>query len=131
MLYCSRFHEQPVPHACGIIRARGWFVQASYVLTGEDASYKSVVPIESFDPWNGRWGAFEIAGRVSNVDVNDGPLKAKLAKGADNTWAYTGGLNWYLNKSFKVQLNYERTNFSQRVTRDHEDVLLTRFQIAF
>ena len=73
---------------------------------------------------------------MSNVDINDGPLKAKLAKGSDNTWAYTGGLNWYLNKNFKVQFNYERTNFSHNVTfgttkRDHEDVLLTRFQIVY
>jgi phosphate-selective porin OprO/OprP len=126
----------PITHPEADERNRGWFGQASYVLTGEDASYKTVVPIDSFDPWNGRWGAFEIAGRVSTVDINDGPIKAKLAKGSDNTWAYTGGLNWYLNKAFKVQLNYERANFSQHVTfgstkRDHEDVLLTRFQIQF
>ncbi len=126
----------PITHPEAGERARGWFVQASYVLTGEDASYKTVVPIDNFDPLNGRWGAFEIAGRVSNVDVNDGPLEAKLAKGADNTWAYTGGVNWYLNKSFKLQLDYERANFSQHITFgtnkvNHEDVLLTRFQLQF
>jgi len=134
----------PITHPDADERTRGWFVQASYVLTGEDASYKAVVPIDNFDPLNGRWGAFEIAGRVSNVDVNDGPLKAKLAKGSDNTWAYTGGLNWYLNKNFKVQFNYERADFSRGVggtssafgiagtkTQKHEDVLLTRFQLSF
>jgi len=126
----------PVTHPRADERDRGWFLQASYVLTGEDASYKSVVPINAFDPLNGRWGAFEIAGRVSNVDVNTDPLNAKLARGSDNTWAYTGGLNWYLNKAFKVQLNYDRTDFSKNVAfgstkRDHEDVLLSRFQIAF
>jgi len=68
--------------------------------------------------------------------VNDGPLLAKLAKGSDNTWAYTGGLNWYLNKNFKMQFNYERANFAQHVafgatSRKHEDVLLTRFQLQF
>ena len=126
----------PVTHPEADERNWGWFTQASYVLTGEDASYKAVVPIDNFDPMNGRWGAFEIAGRVSNVDINDGPILAKLARGADNTWAYTGGLNWYLNKNFKAQFNYERANFSQNVTfgatkRDHEDVLLTRFQLQF
>jgi phosphate-selective porin OprO/OprP len=117
-------------------RTWGWFVQANYVLTGEDATYKAVAPINNFDPLNGRWGAFEIAGRVANTDINDGPIKARLARGSDNTWAYTGGFNWYLNKAFKVQLNYTRTDFSSNVAfgserRDHEDVLLTRFQIAF
>jgi len=126
----------PITHPDADERNWGWFVQANYVLTGEDASYKQVVPINNFDPLNGRWGAFEIAGRVSNVDINDGPIKAKLAKGADNTWAYTGGVNWYLNKNFKLQLNYERSNFSTNVAfgstkRNHEDVLLTRFQLAF
>ncbi len=114
----------------------GWFVQASYVLTGEDATYRTVVPIDNFDPLNGRWGAFEIAARVSNVDVNDGPIKARLARGSDDTWAYTGGVNWYLNKNFKLQFNYERADFSQNVAfgttkKDHEDVLLTQFQIAY
>ena len=42
--------------------AKGWYVQASYVLTGEDSTFKSVTPINNFDPWQGRWGAFEIAG---------------------------------------------------------------------
>ena len=73
---------------------------------------------------------------MSNVDINDGAIKAKLAKGSDNTWAYTGGVNWYLNRSFRLQLNYERTDFSSNVTfgtgkKDHEDALLTEFQLQF
>lgn len=117
-------------------RSLGWFVQASVVLTGEDASYKTVVPINAFDPAQGRWGAFEIAGRVSNVDLGDEALGAKLAKGTNEAWAYTAGLNWYLNKAFKLQFNYERTDFDGKPkfgtnTRDHEDVLITRFQIAY
>jgi len=115
---------------------KGWFAQASWVITGEDASYRTVVPINNFDPMNGRWGAFEIAGRISNVDLNDDAIKAKLAKGTDEAWAYTGGLNWYFNKAFKVQFNYERTDFDGKpkfgtTALRHEDVLLTRFQIQF
>lgn len=114
----------------------GWFVQASWVLTGEEASYKMVTPINNFDPWNGRWGAFEIAGRVSNINLDDDAIDAKLATGTDEAWAYTAGLNWYFNRAFKIQFNYERTDFDGKPTfsgkaRDHEDVLLTRFAIAF
>jgi phosphate-selective porin OprO and OprP len=114
----------------------GWFVQASWVLTGEQASYKMVTPINGFDPLNGRWGAFEIAGRVSNLNVDDDALEAGLAAGTDEAWAYTAGLNWYFNKAFKIQFNYERTDFDGKPTfsgrrQDHEDVLLTRFQISF
>jgi len=75
-------------------------------------------------------------GRVSNVDLGDEALGAKLAKGTKEAWAYTAGLNWYLNKAFKLQFNYERTDFDGKPkfgtnTRDHEDVLITRFQIAY
>lgn len=76
------------------------------------------------------------AGRVSSVSVDDDAIDAKLATGTDGAWAYTAGLNWYLNKNFEFQFNYERTDFDNEVTfsgkqRHHEDVLLTRFQLAF
>jgi phosphate-selective porin OprO and OprP len=114
----------------------GWFVQASWVITDEDATYKMVTPINNFDPLNGRWGAFEIAARVSQVNIDDDAIDAKLATGTDGAWAYTAGLNWYLNKNFKFQLNYERTDFNEKVTfsgekKNQEDVFLTRFQLAF
>jgi len=115
---------------------RGWFAQASWVLTGEDASYKMVTPINNFDARNGRWGAFEVAGRVSNVQLDDAAVTSKLGTGADSAWEYTGGVNWYLNRAFKLQVNYLHTDLSQKVTfagqkRDHEDVVITRFQISY
>jgi opacity protein-like surface antigen len=50
--------------------------------------------------------------------------------------AYTGGLNWCLNKNFKVQLNYEHTDFDSEITysgkaRGGEDVFITRFHIGY
>jgi phosphate-selective porin OprO/OprP len=114
----------------------GWFAQASWVITGEPASYKMVTPINNFDPFNGRWGAFEVAARASGVDIDQDTINAKLAAGTDGAIAYTGGVNWYFNKNFKIQFNYEHTEFDGKPTfsgkaQSHEDVLLTRFQIAF
>ena len=118
----------------------GWFVQASYVLTGENASYKGVVPIDNFDPRAGRWGAFEVAGRYSELNVDDDVFRLKFADpkaAVQNAAAYTAGINWYLNKAVKIQLNYEHTDFDRPVpfankkTRDHENVVLARFQLAF
>jgi phosphate-selective porin OprO/OprP len=114
----------------------GWFVQGSWVITGEEASYKMVTPINNFDPFNGRWGAFEVAARVSGLNIDDDALDAGLATGTKDALAYTGGLNWYFNRAFKIQFNYERTEFDGKPAfsghnRSHEDVLLTRFQIAF
>jgi phosphate-selective porin OprO/OprP len=117
----------------------GGFIQASYVLTGEDASYKRVVPINDFDPANGRWGAFEVALRASTVGLGRQAFNEGFASSSSsvhNATAYTVGLNWYLNNAFRFQLNYERTEFSGLINIDggqhsREDVLLAEFQIAY
>ena len=58
------------------LQNKGWQVAASYVLTGEAASYKAVVPREVFDPAANTWGAFEVVGRISQLDVDDGAFPA-------------------------------------------------------
>ena len=63
---------------------------------------------------------------VSTLDVSDHLVPRD----------FSFGLNWYLNQAVKLQLNYERTNFNRGITfgsavRDHEDVFLSRFQVAF
>jgi phosphate-selective porin OprO and OprP len=118
---------------------QGWFVQGSYVLTGEDASYKGVVPINPFDPLNGRWGAFEIAAQGSYLGVDPKAFSLGFAKRPNSTQhasTYGVGINWYLNKNFKLQADWYHTNFDTPVKfgdklRDFEDVLLTQFQIAY
>jgi phosphate-selective porin OprO/OprP len=118
----------------------GWFVQASYVLTGEDASYRAVVPINPFDPFNGRWGAFEIAARGSIVDIDPrlftlGFTTEELSTRRASNWGV--GVNWYFNKNFKLQADWEHTEFDNEIEftgddlRDHEDVILFQFQIAY
>jgi phosphate-selective porin OprO/OprP len=116
-----------------------WFVQASYVLTGEDASFKGVNPINPFDPFNGRWGAFELAARGSQMWIDQDLFREGLAdktaaaKQADN-WGI--GVNWYLNRNVRLMANWEHTWFDRYIkfggnTRDHEDAILGRFQLAF
>ena len=55
---------------------------------------------------------------------------------ASGARAFTIGMNWYLNRWLKLQLNYERTDFNRGIAfgadrRDHEDVFLSRFQVSF
>jgi len=116
-----------------------WFGQVSYVLTGEDASYKGVAPINNFDPRNGRWGAFEVAARGGQIEIDEDAFRLGFASEPTSTagaWNYGVGLNWYLNRNFKFNLNYERTTFDTPVSfggtlRDKEDVILTRFQVSY
>lgn len=131
-----------------------WQLAGSWVLTGEDASYKSVKPKVNFDPLNGTWGAFELTARYGQLDVDDdafsGITTATAAGGLGTAFAdprqaasearsWGTGLNWYFNKNFKLNLNYEHTWFegggggTVRSPRDRETekVVLTRVQIVY
>jgi len=113
-----------------------WQVQLSYVLTGEKASYRMVTPAKPFDLAKGTWGAFEIAARygVLHVDKEAFPIFANPANAArvDESWGI--GLNWYLNRNFKFQLNYEQSDFTgggAQGERPKERAVLGRFQISY
>jgi phosphate-selective porin OprO/OprP len=118
---------------------KGWFVQASWVLTGEDASFKGVVPINPFDPRNGRWGAFELATQYSRLDVDPKAFRLGFASrptSTESAQTFGVGINWYLNKNFKLQADWYNTSFDTPVEfgdklRDHENVILTQFQISY
>ena len=68
-----------------------------------------------------------------------GTAFADPRQSAQRATAWALGVNWYLNRNFKLNLNYENTWFngggggSARVPLDRETerVLLTRFQIAY
>ena len=119
------------------LQNEGWQVAASYVLTGEKASYKGVTPRRPFDLKNGGWGALEIAARWNelHVDPTAFPIFADPAKSAKDAQAWGVGANWYLNKNVKLSLDFEQTNFNGGAAgskdRPTENVILSRAQLAF
>lgn len=116
---------------------QGWMVQASYVLTGEAASYKGLVPTKNLDPFAGTWGAWEVALRGSQLDVDDQTFEigfADPARSADEAKQFTVGINWYLNPNAKFVLNYDRTWFDGGAAngdRHTEDLVVGRVQLVF
>lgn len=113
-----------------------WQVALSYVLTGENASYRMVTPAQPFDLAKGTWGAFEIAARYGelHVDKDAFPTFANPASAARVGESWGIGLNWYLNRNFKFQLNYEQTDFTgggAQGERPKEHAILSRFQISY
>ena len=97
---------------------KGYMAQATYVLTGEDAAYKGLTPRNSFDPRNGHWGAFEVALRGSKLGVDDLAFADGFADptvSAGSATEITAGINWYLSKNFKFQLNYVHTEFDRQI----------------
>lgn len=114
-----------------------WQARASWVLTGENATYKGVVPNRNFGFGSGGWGAWELAFRYANLDIDN----ETFAKGfADSTKAvseidsWTAALNWYLNRNVFWALDFEHSAFSEGARtgdRDPENVFLTRMQFVF
>jgi phosphate-selective porin OprO/OprP len=85
----------------------GGYAQASYFLTGErrvygrrSGSFGRVVPRRSFNPSKGRWGAFELAARVSYLDLDDADVRG----GRQFNTAL--GVNWYLHAHVRLEANY-------------------------
>ncbi len=115
----------------------GWQIAASYFLTGEDNSFRAVTPLKPFKLGGDGWGAWEVAARVSQLKLDDDtfPLFANEATSAREALSYTFGLNWHLNRNFKVNLNYEHTDFdggdANPLLANGEDVFITRAQISF
>jgi phosphate-selective porin OprO/OprP len=121
---------------------KAWQISAGWVLTGEDASFTGITPRKPFNPSLNQWGAFQIVGRWSELDLdNDAfPLFANPLASASDAKAWAVGLNWYLNKNIKASTSFSRTTFSGGgastgapgpVTAQPEEVLFTRLQLAF
>jgi len=121
----------------GEFRHTAWQVAASYFLTGEKNSFKAVTPNRPFRPGQGGWGAWEIAGRIGALDVDDDvfPVYADPGTSATKAFSWGLGLNWHLNKNLKANLNYDQTDFkggaANDLLRKGEKAIFTRVQISF
>ncbi len=122
-------------------------VQVSYVVTGEDNTFNGVKPMRSFDPFKGSWGALQLVGRWSELDIDKSTFALlDPTKSISRATAYTVGANWFLNKNALIRLDYEDVSFlggagtftgsgsttKYSVTnRPTEQIFSTRFQLAF
>lgn len=118
-------------------KAEAWEAEATYLLTGEKASYRGIVPNSPFNFYGGK-GAFELAARVQSLDLDDVVFTngvADQAKSVRRADTYSGGLNWYLNKNARFTVNYELTEFRRGAAagsnRRTERVISTRYQLAY
>jgi len=116
---------------------KGWNVEVNWVVTGEDASYKSVKPASHFVPGKEGWGAFELGLRYGQLDIDDDAFTAYADPAVSVTQASTTGLvaNWYLNRNARVSLDYEQTSFDGGAAdggnRPTEKIVIGRLQLAY
>ncbi len=119
------------------VENKAWETQLSYVLTGEDATYKSISPYSPFDPENGQYGAWEVATKYGELEVDDAayPIFADVNASAEKAKNWGVVLNGYLNDNVKVSLDYEHTTFdggaSAGADREKEQVVLSRVGYKF
>jgi phosphate-selective porin OprO/OprP len=118
------------------LRNSSWRLEASLLLTDDTASFTGVDPKRPFARNAHGPGAFEVAARVGQLSV-DGeafPTFANPDVAARQANEFALGLNWYLNRNVKVQVNGSKTWFEGGAPagdRDDENVLETCFQLAF
>lgn len=139
----QRVRRNVAPFESADLRNTGWQVAASWVLTGEDATFTGVTPRNAFDPHNGKWGAFQIVARYAELDIDDDafPLFSNPLISASGAQSWSAGLNWYLNRNLLIKANYSRTTFTggggagmpapASVTQQPEEVFFTRLQVSF
>ena len=113
-----------------------WYVQASWVLTGESKGYNQSTgaftppkPAHPFSFDGSGWGALELAGRFSDLNLNDHTLDptniVTAWSGANKTYDYyntvrggdqkvwTAALNWYANNGVRLALDYQWIDVSR------------------
>jgi phosphate-selective porin OprO/OprP len=106
----------------------GYYIQASYFLTGEHRNYKKsagsfsrVKPFKNFRE-DGGWGAWEVAARYSSLDLSDSDIRGGELDDV------TLGVNWHLNPNVRIMWNYVSAD------SDHggeADLFGMRFQVDF
>ena len=69
---------------------------------------------------SGGWGAVELSGRISNINLDDGGVS-----GGDMD-IYSLGLNWWLSTSASFGINYRHVVLDDSGSRGHSDGLMTR-----
>ena len=81
------------------LQFQGWYVFASWFVTGESRAYSMKKGAFGRTKPTSPGGAWELAYRVSSLDLNDQDIK-----GGDAT-QHTFGLNWYKNAHTRFMLN--------------------------
>ena len=121
-----------------VVPAQAWQVEVQWVVTGEDATYHNVTPAAPFDPEHHTWGAFDVVARYDEFRVDGGALSDKIldpTKAARRARGYSVGVDWFLSRYLRAQLDAERTTFrlgfAGGIDRPDEDTIVGRLQASF
>ena len=103
----------------------GWYVEGSWLLTGENrvynastAAFDGPIVAHPFSLRDGGWGAWELALRYSDADLNFDPGAAGTAPPKDSVrggdqQVFSVGLNWYPNQVFHLMLDFDHVQIDR------------------
>ena len=120
----------------------GVYGQLSWFATGEHRNYSPKYGNfgrtklkKNFDPTAGTWGAFELAARVSYLDLNSHDVRG------GELFDITAGVNWYLWPNVRIMTNYVHSILRQGLPtpsggllapgKGDGDLFEMRFQLDF
>jgi phosphate-selective porin OprO/OprP len=126
----------------------GWYAEAAWTLSGEQRRYNNITGAfdapavaHPLDVSHNQFGAFELAARYSDTDLNYNAGVAGAATplggvrgGEQRIWA--AGLNWYPNPDIKFGLQYQWVDINRlnatgvQIGQSYNAVAL-RSQVAF
>ena len=105
----------------------GWSLQGGWFLTGESRGYKTghavfdrVKPTRNALTKDGGYGAWEIAARISNLDLTE------AAAVSDELDTMTIGLNWYVNPNTRFMLDATQADLG-----DFDATTIIALRVAF
>ncbi len=122
-LFLTRLDQTGGGHAL----MNGGYVQVAAVLTGERRSYREStrsfggLPVQHPTLGAGGSGAWEVGGRYSRTDLDDGVIQGGVV---DN---FTLGLTWHLNSNTRWMINHVQTSGGA----GDEGLLAIRLQTGF
>ncbi len=114
------------------LEASGYYVQAGWVLTGEQRSYKTKAGVFDKVKPSSSGGAWEVFARYDALDVSDTQADATISFDGGDAEALTLGVNWYYSSTVKVALNYVHAKTDEAINgQDDGDAIVARLQYAF
>ncbi|MBL9136149.1 MAG: hypothetical protein JNK85_09790 [Verrucomicrobiales bacterium] len=103
----------------------GYYLTASWVITGETRPYDRTVGYARRVMPKGRWGAPELVARFSHVDLDD-----RTVDGGEFDKTYLG-LNWWATRRWKLGFGWGRTWLDRSNLDGVTDSFHTRFQWVY
>jgi len=103
----------------------GWYIEGGWLLTGESrlynastAAFDGPTVAHPFSLKDHGWGAWELALRYSDADLNFHPGIAGQAPPADGVRGgdqqiFSVGLNWYFNQVFHMQFDVDQVKINR------------------